>query len=350
MKNKQEVKTKMENEMQAQWSCPKCGTINSPTDMFCKKCGNAKNVMPGTLGVESGSSWKKGVIIAISVLALLGIVVAGGYYFYVSKQKKDAKAYLDSESKAFAESINLVNALSTEKDLGDDDKKYDNLDLFFKKIEEEKNNSDKAVAGITAVKVKNETLKPNKFVAGIDKILKGYYEGISRNIEKYNKYLAYGLALTQEERTVKAEADKLQQIFKNPSSVEEASKMVKEFIAMETSALERYRNIPEPDGYQEIKQKSIAEMEKLINIFSDFSKAIDSKDTTKVIQAGDAIDEFFEDDTVSKEIEELEKYFFEQMHKSFESSRKDAENVKTEFVRAGFELKAEIPTISVEGW
>lgn len=342
----------MENAIlsqEGQWSCPNCGAANYSSEGFCKACGHGNNSAISFVQPQRSNA-KKIILIIIIGLFLAGGSSVGAYYYYTYDLKKKSGAYIMTEGKIFADSVGSVNGLSTEKDIAQDESTNDNFDLFFKKIEAEKNVASKALAEINASKEKSDSTKSTKMVAGLDAILVQYYEDISKQLDKYDKYLTYGMALTQEEKTSKAEREKIEELFKNPKSPEEVSKLLKESIRMMNESLNRYKAIPEPAGYEEIKKKDVDATEKLIKLFSDFSEAFDAKNLEKMGQAAGALDEFLANDRLVKDIDELEKYYFDQMHNEFLGIRKKAENIKTEFIKAEISLDVDIPNIDIETW
>lgn len=342
----------MNNDMQTfgQWSCPKCGAVNLPMEMFCKNCGSAKNILSGTLEVEQKSNiWKKIIIIAISVLALAGIAAAGAYYYYTYNQKKQAKAYLVNEAKSFSDSISFINDLSTEK-VVDVDNREENFELYLKKIEDEKNKSEKNISDIKNLAEVNKKTNPNKTVFGIDSLIKSYYKNLETNLVAYNKFLTYDFVTSKESKVFDDEFEKLQKIYEGDfKSIEEAIKSLKDAKALIENYLAKIKTIEVPAGMEEYNGIEIKVSEILLTFYSDLIAAMEKKDLAKLEQVvGRDIDG--EISKNYKESKRLYDYHFEEIHKKFIESRKEADNIKTELIKAAVGFKMEIPVANIEAW
>jgi len=302
---------------------------------------------------EKKISMGKIIGIIVAVLIVLGLIAGGVFYLYVFKPKTEAKNYLKNEGAFFADSVKAINDLSTDKDVSMDAEKDTNHEAYYKKLEEEKNKADKVAASIKASKEKNAVLKANKFVGVFDGVLKQYYVDASKVVDKYDKYLAFKV-ITEKENGITAQVQKTIQLMvtlKTDADLNNVSASMKQVVQLMNTYMETYKNTAEPEGYADVKQKEIDLGKKMINIFSSFAKAIDDKNLEALKKAADEFGAFFSDANKDpKIIEDLQKQYFEKMHGEFLSAGKGADNVKSELIKKGVELKIEAVNVGLESW
>lgn len=328
------------------WICPKCNESMMAQEKFCSKCGH-ENVPSGGIVITEKSKSVKIILLAILLLALIGVAMVGAYLINDARQKKMAEAYLATQGKSFGDSIVLINALSSDKLMEDKD---DNAELFAKKLDDEQNKTEKAAGAITTAKANSAKTQPNKLVSGMDSLLKQYYADAETTLDAYNNYIVYVAAMNKEEIALKNETDKLKAIFKNANSDADASKSLKALITTLNDSGERVKNITPPPGLEEAHKKEIAMMDSLTKAIKDMSDALDAKNSDKLVQAMDDLDTIVSDEKTPKEIKQLVDYFFSDLHNKYTDLRKEADNIKTELIKASTQYGADIRVAEIEGW
>lgn len=333
------------------WNCPKCESLNFGEDNFCKNCGYEKISEMAIVSLNGNKSKVKKVLLGIVVVLFVGVSSSGAYYvYYQNKLKKEAKQYLLSESKAFENSVNLINNISTEKNILESEADKENMELFIKKAESEKSKIERALSEIKITKDKNDQADSNKLVLGLDSLLVQYYQDSLKNISKYDEYLAFGIAVSKEEKKMDEESEKIAKIFDTAQSMDDVTKALGESIKFIENYLAVYKNIKEPEGYSEIKNKKVVLIEDMLRVFKDFHVALQEKNEAGVISAGNRIEEIMSDTKRGKDIVELEKYHFEQMHAGISGVRKSAEVIKTEMLKTSLILGVNLQEIEIESW
>lgn len=310
-------------------------------------------INPGTMQEEKKSSMGKIIGIIVAILIVLGLLAGGAFYLYVYKPKEAAKAYIKKEGAFFADSVKLINELSTDKDVSASDEKDANFEIFYKKLEEEKDKAGKAMQSVKASKEKNATLSAGNLAGVFDGLLKQYYADTLKAVEKYDKYLAFKIISEKEE----GETDQLEKTMQLMSSIKTAedfknlSASMKQLVTLLNAYMEKYKGASEPEGYADIKQKEIEFGQKMIDLFSNFSKMIDEENVDGIVKSAEEFGAFFSNANKEQQtIEELEKQFFEKMHGDFMSAEKSADGVKAELIRKGVELKIEVANVNLESW
>ena len=336
------------------WSCQKCGENNLPTSRYCRACGNehvqnsAGNITfhSAPADLPKGKKWK-GILIVVLILALVGGAVVGWYFWNQIRQKKEAQDYLINESKAFSSTIVLVNDLSTEKAIPYES--GDARDLYIKKLEEEKDRSDKALQEIKISKEKNGKASSNKIIAGTDYLLKQYYQNLNEKVFAYDQYVNYRYNVDKRETTALKELDKLQVIFKNPSNVEEVVSSFKSTKQIYDGLITDLRAITPPAGMEDLHKKDIALAEKMVTALNSLIVAFEKNNSGELSKGLNMLDDIMSGKD-AEEIAQLKEYQFDEMHKNFSTLRNSADNVKTEMIKSSANLEVEIANINIEGW
>jgi flagellar basal body-associated protein FliL len=326
------------------WNCQRCGEKNANEDAFCVKCGGGRFASNGTKAKRSKGKW---IIFILLGLALIAAILGGSYYWSVQNQQKVAVNYLENESKAFGNSVSLVNTLSTEKAIENTDQ---NDDLFVKKLEEERNNAEKALNETTATKEKNSKASTNKLVVTVDALLKQYYADASTQLDTYNKYISYKTDLAREDVAFQQDISKLDTIFKNAKSLDDVSNSLKALQNSLAGAIDKYNSITPPAGLEDAHGKGVALVQKLNSIFSEMTSAIDAKDKDKLLKADSDLRDFMSNEKAFKEITQLEDYYFDQLHNKFINLRKTADNAKSEITKVSATMNVQTVSINIEGW
>ncbi len=348
------VASLISNSQPAGWSCQKCGENNLSSSRYCRKCGseNMQN-SAGNITFHSapsdlpkGKKWKW-ILIVILVLALAGGVVAGWYFWNQIKQKKEAQNYLINESKAFSSTVVLVNDLSTEEIIPYES--GDGRDLYMKKLEEEKDRSDKALQEINISKEKNGKATSNKIIAGTDYLLKQYYQNLNEKVSVYDQYINYRYSVDKRETTALKELDKLQVIFKNPSSVGEVVNSFKSTKQIYEGLISDMQAITPPTGMEDLHRKDIALAEKMVTALNSLIVAFEKNNSGELSKGLNMLDDIMSGKD-AEEIAQLKEYQFDEMHKNFSTLRNSADNVKTEMIKSSANLEVEIANVNIEGW
>jgi hypothetical protein len=333
------------------WRCLFCQESNAPGDSFCRKCGKV-NGEAGSVktaanfgGKRSGK--RKIIFASVIVLVIAVLVASGAYYQKLQKKKEEAKDYLNFEGKAFGNSTSFINSLSTEKAIEDAD---DNEDLFLKKLDEEKNKSDQVLADIRVTMAKNQQAKSNSMVGETDAALKEYYMEAEEDLLAYNQLLGYETESVRESIKLKQEMEKLGTIFKSMKTPEDASNSFKSMARSLEETNGRMKQLAPPPGLEDAHKKGLAVIDKIILLVRDLAGAIDAKDEQKLVQALNNLDDFVKNDKSVKEIEQLRKFHFDQLHQKFTSLRQKADGIKTGFIRSGAEFNMDVKDINIEGW
>lgn len=326
------------------WRCPACGESNSGGDEYCRKCGAKMS-----LGGNENRGGKAGKIFLVLTLVvfLLGLGVAGWYYFTVIGQKKVAQNYLSVGAEDFSKTINSINALSTEKMLEDE---KDNKDLYFKQLREEKDRSEKALSEVREAKNKLGEQKKNKLVSGLDMLLAKYYEEAEKNLVAYDGYMDYGVKIGDKMGVFLKEVEKLEGIFQNSASDEEATASMKAMKGEVDKLIEELKTVTAPDGLKDVHTKTLDYIQEFSSVLGRFVSALEARNEAAFIQAYAQLEDFIYDNKTLKDTMELEKYYFDEMHKRFSELRQKADSVKTEFTKLEGELKTDVSEAMIEGW
>lgn len=342
----------MENKVstnQEQWTCPKCQVTNQASEEFCKNCGHQKGTSGSiTIDQPKKSKTKKIIIWVVSILLLVAVAAGGGYAYYVYNLKKQAKSYLSNESSAFANSISIVNDLATEE-LVDVEDRDENFDLYLKKLEEERNKAEKALAEIREIRQKNEQATSNKKVSSIDSLLKDYYETIEEDVDRYTQFYVYDYATSEASKELDDAFEKMGNVFRGTGGPEELVNQLKEALKLIEDAKAKTEAVAVPSGMEEYHEKGIKMYDDLIYIHKELIDAIEKEDLMKLqsLMFGDRLNQ------IEKGVDESRKLYefhFDEIHKEFEESRKSAENVKNELIKAGVEMDVTIQSANIEAW
>lgn len=335
------------------WVCSKCGENNLDTNRYCRKCGMENGLPPANSGapgvdyVSPKSGVWKWILIIFLILALIGGAAIGWYFWNVSQQKKAARNYLTNESKAFSNTITLVNDLSTEKKLAY--KSTESKDVFLKKMEEEKGRSEKALAEIKATREKNGQAVAGEMTSGAAALLEQYYQEAEEKVSTYNSYISYECAVLSLNISLDKELDKVDAIFKNSDDPKVVAKSIRESQKVMQDFSGRFKALTPPVGLEEAHNKEGVVWEKIISSMDVIAGGLDKLSLAEVQRGGDLIDEALSDKNLD-EIDQLREYYIDEMQKKFSSLRGKADNIKTEFIRTGAALDAEVASISIEGW
>lgn len=335
------------------WACPKCGENNLESNRYCRKCGTESGLLLANPGAPSADyvspksgAWKW-ILIIFLILFLIGGAAAGWYFWNVNKQKKEARAYLVNESRAFSNTINLVNDLSTEKELAY--KSTESKEVFLKKMEEEKGRSEKALAEIKTTREKNGQAIAGEMALGSAALLKQYYQEAEEKLSGYNSYISYECAVLSVNISLDKELDKVDAIFKNSKDPIAVSKSIRESQKIMQDFSGQFKALTPPVGLEEAHGKEAAVWEKIISSMDVIAGGLDKLSLTEVQRGGDLMDEALSDKNLD-EIDQLREYYIDEMQKKFSSLRGKADNIKTEFIKTGAGLNAEIASVSIEGW
>lgn len=327
------------------WSCPECGENNMISGRYCRRCGlENTNIPNNTKNIYPKNQYQKWIIILI---VIIGGCLICWYGWSLIKQKREAFNYLIDESRNFSRTIALVNSLSTENHVII--KTNENNEIFLKKLEEEENRSEETLQEISVSKEKNEQIVPNKRISGLDSILKQYYQDSKDEINTYNQYISYEYNIEKKRSTASKELEKLQIIFRNPSSTEELVAAFKSAKKVYEDFLNDLKNINPPAGMEDVHEKNIAFIEKFVTALDSMVVAFEKEDAAELDKGMKMLDQIISGEDVD-EINQLKEYQFEELHKKFIDLRGRADNVKTEFIKSGAEMKAEISNINIEGW
>ncbi len=342
------------------WKCPSCQLDNLTAESFCKRCGGKRPILPApgapetVTPVEAPAPQKSRLWLWI-VLVLIFCAAAGsaGYYFWnKQKEKKDAQAYIQHDGTAFGAVLAEVNGLSTDKDLTDSTKKAgDSLDVFLKKAEDESAKSEQALVLVRTTKTENAAVRPGQLVAGVDTMIKGYYPSLEEQVDKYNSYLAYETQSLRISKDFMDEMDKTKTIFRDVQSPEELGRASDSVAKSLDTVAGKLEALTPPAGLEDSQKKYVSMVRDISKRFSDLSTSIQEKDMVKLQAALAALDSMDSDMTQRKQdVEDVEKYYFEQMHSRFVELQKNADTVKTEITRAAIEQGTPVPVMTIEGW
>jgi|GEM_PF-2035648 len=225
-----------------------------------------------------------------------------------------------------------------------------NPDLFIRKVDEESNNSQKALAEVTKNKIQNESAASNNLVSGVDALLKQYYKDAEGSLAGYSQYISYEAMELKTSNEMEQEVKKLEAVFKNAQNLDDAINMLNALIKATEASWDKMKSMAPPSGMEDIQSKKIAFLEKYIQIVKDMSAAIAAKDLAKVEKSLQDMKDFIADTKPVEEITQLEKYYFNGLHKKFTDLRQEADNIKTELIKNSSELNIPLDSISIEGW
>lgn len=335
------------------WSCPKCGENNLENNRYCRKCGSENNISAPNQAnsnveyVSQKSGIWKWILIVFLIVALAGGAAAGWYFWNINKQKKEARTYLANESKAFSNSIALINDLSTEKKLAY--KSSESKEVFLKKMEEEKGRSEKALAEIKVTRGKNSQTVAGEMAAGASAFLKQYYQEAEEKVSAYNSYISYECEVLKLNISMDGELDKVDAIFKNSKDPKSVAKSMREGQKVMQNFSEQFKAVLPPPGLEEAHNKETAIWERIVSSLDVIASGLENLSLAEVQRGGDIMDEALSDKNMD-EVDQLREYYIDEMHKKFSGLRGKADNIKTEFIKSGAGLGAEVANMNIEGW
>lgn len=342
-----------QNQGAGMWTCPKCGKPNSLQDQFCKECGtpsvNNNSGIDYVDASSSGGKSKAGKIILISAIVVAVLAIAGGgvYYYFNVLQKKQVKAYIETESTAFSKSVGLVNSLSTEGAIVDKD---DNGELYLKKLDEEKTKAEQAQSDMKNSEQRLSDANVKKAAASLNELLKKFYGGMSVNLAVYDEYYTYGAENAKIENSLTSEMDKLDAVFKNAKTDADIVNAFKAQQKIVDDGITDLKNVKILSGLEDAHKKGVEFVDRYNQILKDLIASIEQKNISKYETAMDDLFTYMTDAKAMKEIEQLEEYYFTGLHNKFVDSRKDADSIKSEFTRMSVEYGAVVNDASIEGW
>lgn len=359
--------------------CFHCGQLNANSNAFCQGCGkklheptginqtvvesqpvainqpvvaNAVNESANLnqsmepVAQKSGSIAKT-LLTIVGLLACLGAMAGAGYFGYNYKQKKDAKAYIQAVSADFSKTVEDINKLSTENRLEDKD---DNIDLFTKKLEEEKNRVDIAKNDIKNGKNNLNNQKAGKLVSATDSLVRQYYDESTEKVDSYGQALDYEIVVNKEMSKFVIQVDKMKAEVKAINNLEELKKSLTFLRDTIDAANNSLKAMTVPSGREESHNKTIKFFESFSINLTNMLNAIAENNQAKFIENANKLDEFLVDDKSLKDVDQLEDYYYDEIHKKFSSLREKADKIKSELIGYKTTLKAEVPDMNIEGW
>lgn len=338
-------------------TCPHCKSENSNADAFCKECGELLNIKAATTEIEeedleaevedSPNGTKKVVIISIGVLAVFAAIIGFGYYYLFTKSHDEAKAYMQESVSDFDLVISDLNTLSTEKNLSKPDIE---VEKSIETLSSETSAVEKLQHDITRARENQGKRSVPKEVSPIDTLLRQFYSDTQDTSEGYKQYLDYKLKSATEMSRYMQETQKLRS---NMRSFISADQVVIIFLQLKenvNTARSSLQALDPPTGLEEIHSKRIGMLTDFDNSLSKVIEAIKQGNISKIYESIDGLVSYLEDSKTVKEINDLEQYYYEEMHKKFLSLGARADMIQDEFVISRCSLKADIKEVKIEAW
>lgn len=289
------------------------------------------------------------LIMLIAVPVLVVLVGVGGYFVYQSNLKSVANAYVDNTATSFSNSVVSINDLSTEKRMeqGFGEKQ----EVFLNKVEAEKNKSKKAVEVVALAKKAISEIKNNKLVSNLPTPLRDFFASAEERVGEYDKYINYVFKINDLEVQYSKEVDKVGET--KPASLEEMISQLKNIQKLTANLPENMKALAVPDGLKVANQDRMKIYQDFSLAYADFVSAIEKMDEGAMKTSVEKIMAFYTSDQTMKlikEVDEIEKSYFDGLHGKFADLRKSADSVKSSFIEASTKLNKKLIEINVEGW
>lgn len=358
--------------------CTYCGEKNASANAFCKKCGHilhnepvagqpavalANQQRPPSAATPSAaippepsdpaapekpSGKMRGILMIIIILAFLAVAAGVVYVWYSHLIRQEARNYLAVSSDNFMKTVVDINQLSTEMAI--DDQTDENIELAVKRNEEEESR----IAVLQEdIKVAVESLnrnKANRLVEPMDNLLRQFYDECKEKNNIYGRYVDYNLKTGREMAKFEEEMEKIRRNYQSANSITDLRNI---FVALRDSidsANNNLKIIEPPAGLEQAHNKSIQMFTDISRSLTGIVGAIDENNEQKLNEALNNLEDTFSDTKAIKDIEELENYYFDELHKKFVTLREKADKIKGEFIEYKATLKAEIKDVNIEGW
>jgi predicted RNA-binding Zn-ribbon protein involved in translation (DUF1610 family) len=333
------------------WSCPKCGENNLANSHFCRQCGEKNIALSEKEEIESDFKskiqHKKNITFFLIAVLIIGGLMATWHFGKESREKKEAQKYLFNESKSFSDSIALINNLSTEKEIVY--KNSETKESFLERLEEEKDNSEKAIFLIKSYKENNNRKSTGEKISNLDALLKRYYEEAEKKVDVYNKYVSYEREIVNLDIEIDKEIDKIDTIFRNSADLKDVARSIMEMKKTMEIFSNQYQQIIPPAGLEEAHNKDAAILQKMINSLDVVASGIEKSNTNEILRGEMILNEAFSEKNIN-EIGQLRDYYFNELHNEFNDLRQRADNTRSELIKYGVIFEANIITSDIEGW